>query len=170
MIEFILGLMIVLSFFFFYVKLSAVLVVGNYIHYATFMASRAYSSAAATKDEQTSNAEAVLNSMIVGRWKMLIKAQGRDRIPGATIGEGDLFTTTDNSWNQGVTFTFKPTTLTFYPSSKNNETLDFKLTSESWMAREESEDDTKTKKMAIMKKVQAVVPNIVVEWDNGNYN
>ena len=42
LMEFVLGLMIVISFFFFFMKMSATFVVGNFIHYATFMSARAY--------------------------------------------------------------------------------------------------------------------------------
>ncbi len=44
--EFVLSLMVTLSFFFFFLKLSLMFAVGNYFHYATFMGARTYSSAA----------------------------------------------------------------------------------------------------------------------------
>ena len=165
MIEFTLGLMVIISFFFFYVKLAAILAVGNYIHYATFMAARAYSSSTNNKDEQLQNAQNVLNAMLVKRWKSLIKPVGGSDIPGATIGEGPWYQENAiyNNWNQGVTFTFKPTTLTFFPSSNSNEKLDFKLTSESWMAREDAIDEIKSKMDQI--KTLVNVPNVSVVWD-----
>ena len=88
MIEFILGLMIVISFFFFYVRMSALFAVGNYIHYATFMAARAYSSSAATQDDQTQNAASVIKTMLSGKYKTLITPKGGDgsSIKGVSIG------------------------------------------------------------------------------------
>jgi Flp pilus assembly protein TadG len=111
MIEFILGLMIVISFFFFYVRMSAVFAVGNYIHYATFMAARAYASGTTTRDNQVSNANNVLQASLGGRFKSLIKASGGDgtSITGATIGPGPYFADPANqdAWNQGVTLANK---------------------------------------------------------------
>ena len=162
MIEFILGLMMVISFFFFYVKLAAVFAVGNYIHYATFMAARAYQSSAA---DQTDNADKVMVSMIGGRWKHLIKATGgNSTVKGATIGPGTFYG--DNpflcSWNQGVTFHFQ-SSVSLYPWDKAAPPIKLDLTSESWAGREQNTAECNATKG----KVQGNLNGAVAYWDNG---
>lgn len=168
LIEFVLGLMIVISFFFFYVKMAAIFAVGNYIHYATFMAARAYSSGATSPDEQTANAEAVLQKMLVGRYKALLKpsSDSTGSIPGATVGGGQWFQEDAalDFWNQGVTYSYE-TKIALYPWSKGNQAITMKLTSESWMRKEDSEAECNAKKARIQGGVR--LPNIAVEWDNG---
>ena len=168
LIEFVLGLMIVISFFFFYVKMAAVFAIGNYIHYATFMAARAYSSGAGTPDEQTANAEAVLQKMVAGRFKTLLKpsSDSSGSIPGATVGPGPWYqedAALDN-WNQGVTYAYE-TKIALYPWSKGNQAITMKLTSESWMRREDSESECNAKKGRVQGGIR--LQNISVEWDNG---
>jgi hypothetical protein len=167
LIEFVLGLMIVISFFFFYVKMAAVFAVGNYIHYATFMAARALSSSADTPDQQIQNAEAVLNRMVVGRWKPLLKPKdGNSTITGANVGPGPSYQEdpAQDSWNEGVTYTYE-TKISLYPWSKGNQAITMNLTSESWMKREDSEAEVGTKRSKIQ--AAAKLPYVYVEWDNG---
>jgi len=167
MIEFILGLMMVISFFFFYVKLAAVFAVANYIHYATFMAARAYQSSAGSIADQKSNAEAVLSSMIAGRWKNLIKAKGGDdgTITGASIGPGTFSNDNkmDNWWNQGVSFHFQAS-VSLYPWNKSAPPIVLDLTSESWQGREEATDECRT----TQGKLKASTHATQIYWENGN--
>ena len=167
LIEFVLGLMIVISFFFFYVKMAAVFAVGNYIHYATFMAARALSSGADTPDQQVQNAEAVLQKMLAGRWKPLLKPKdGTSSVPGANVGPGPLYqeNAAEDNWNQGVTYTYE-TKISLYPWSKGNQAITLDLTSESWMRREENESECLAKKDKIRTGMR--LPGVQVEWDNG---
>ncbi len=171
MIEFVLGLMIVISFFFFYVRMCAVFAVSNYIHYATFMASRAYMSAGQSQGDQTDRATNVLSAMVANRFKTIVKAKGGSGTPvGATIGNGPYFDTDPkyDYWNQGVTYSFS-SKLSLYPWSKEGQSIMLDLTSESWMPRE-SADDENAKKMGAIKSALAAagVANVDVEWDNGN--
>jgi hypothetical protein len=171
-LEFTLGLLITLSFFFFYVKLAAVFAIGNYIHYATFMASRAYSASNSSQAAQTQAATQVMQKMLGGRWKNLIKPTGGDgtSITGATIGGGPYYSQTpkENAWNQGVTFTYQ-SSLSFYPASSPGASIVMKLTSESWMLREQSDEEVCNQKLqTIQGQVSGNVrAPVQVEWDNG---
>jgi hypothetical protein len=167
MMEFVLGLLVVITFFFFYVKMSAVFAIGNYYHYATFMAARAYYSSANSQDAQVQNAETVLQQMIAGRWKALIKpVAGNSATKGANIGPGPLKLEDAhaNNWNDGVTFSYK-SSLTIYPWSNQGQSVNLNLTSESWLGREESVDECMADKTKIQGNVG--VTNVKVEWDNG---
>jgi len=159
MIEFILGMMITMSFFVFYLKLSAVFAVGNYIHYATFMAARAYSSSGAAPDEQQLRGEDVLKKMVKGRFKSVIK----ENASGIYVGEGPFFQEDPkrNYWNQGATYSFNAK-LSLYPWSSKNQSIVMDLTSESWMPRNVTVQECETVKKSIQP-----VPGAKVEWDNG---
>jgi len=171
MIEFVFGLMIVISFFFFYVRMCAIFAVGNFVHYATFMAARAYQSSTQTPDEQTQNAASVLKTMLGGRFKTLIKGKGGDgtSIPGATIGAGPYYQQfpTEDYWNQGVTFEYTAK-LALYPWSRNGQSIALDLTSESWMPREETTQECTDKKSKIQAALNSNggISNVIVEWDN----
>jgi hypothetical protein len=170
MIEFILGLMIVISFFFFYLRMCAVFAVGNYVHYATFMAARAYASSAINQDTQRENAASVLKAMLGGRFKTLIKGkEGDGSVPGGTIGPGPYYTEepAKDVWNQGVMFHYTAK-LSLYPWSRDGQSLLLDLTSESWMPREDSTEECNGKKQKIQSMLGAVgVTAVNVEWDNG---
>lgn len=168
MVEFILGLMIVISFFFFFVRMSAIFAAGNYVHYATFMSARAYASSAATADVQLQNASSELGAMLSGRFKTLIKPKDGDgsSIPGATIGNGPYFSAAD-SWNQGVTFHYTAK-LSMYPWSRDGQSIPLDLTSESWMPKEDSVTECEAKKPLIVQQLSTSgVTNVILEWDNG---
>lgn len=169
--EFVLGLMLVISFFFFFIKMAATFVVGNFIHYATFMSARAYMSSAKTVGDQQSNAEAVLQKMVGGRWKSLIKpdTNSSGSIPGGYVGPGPIFqeSPSEDFWNQGATFAFT-SKLSAYPWNKDGQGIDLKLQSESWMPREESVDECMQTKGKVTAAVSgAGISGAQVEWDNG---
>jgi Flp pilus assembly protein TadG len=65
--EFVLGLMVVFSFFFFFIRMSALFAIANYIHYATFMAARAYSSGSDTVDAREERAKEVVRAILAAR-------------------------------------------------------------------------------------------------------
>ena len=167
MIEFLLGLMVMISFFFFYIRMCAVFAIGNYIHYATFMAARTLASSTVSADAQESNAQAIIDKMLTGHFKSFITPVG-----GAKIGPGEIFQNDpmQDSWNQGVSYEFKAK-LAIYPWSGQNQSIQLDLTSNSWMPREEAVQDCYTKKATVTKFInQAGVPNVTVEWDNGDAN
>ncbi len=172
-IEFTLGLLIVISFFFFYIRLAAAFAIGNYIHYATFMSARAYSSSAANVDAQKDNATQVLRNMVSGKWKAFIKPIAGGDFPGATIGAGDFYNEDSrrNAWNQGTSYSYQ-IKISLYPwSRESNAFNNFKLTSESWMLREESADETCVQKKPKMEKAlgstSPILSAVSWEWDNG---
>ncbi len=172
LMEFVLGLMVVISFFAFFIKMSATFAIGNYIHYATFMSARAYMSSAKTKGDQQSNAEKVLKSMVGGRWKAIIKpdSNAAGSVPGGFVGTGPIAEDSGlalDNWNQGVTYSYA-SKLSVYPWNKEGQGIDLKLTSESWMPREESEDECNQTKSKVAAQIGSTgLSNVAVEWDNG---
>jgi hypothetical protein len=164
-IEFTFAMLIVISFFFFYIKMAALFAVGNYIHYATFMSARSYFSSAANKSAQEDSGTDVLSRMTKGRWKSIVKpVAGGDVVgPGAYYDEDK----NKNYWNQGAVFTFK-SALSIYPWSKGGEALTLNLRSESWTGREESSEECEKKKKDLSAEIKAKVPGSVdVLWENG---
>ena len=169
--EFLLGLMIVISFFAFFIKMSAVFVVANYIHYATFMSSRAYMSSDKTLDDQQEHAESVLSKMVGNRWKALItpNPEASGNVKGGYIGAGPYAQENPklDSWNYGTTFSYSAK-LSAYPWSQDGQSVLLKLTSESWMPREESGVETEQVRAQVTALLaQAGQPGVLVEWDNG---
>ena len=168
LIEFLLGLMVVISFFFFYIRMCAVFAIGNYIHYATFMAARTLSASTVSADQQESNAQAIVDAMITGHFKSFISPSG-----SPVIGPGDFYNndSLQDSWNQGVSYSFK-TKLSLYPWNKTGQSIDLDLTSNSWMPREEDAQGCKAKKARIIGVlVQNGIKNLTdIEWDNGDAN
>ncbi len=162
-IEFVLGLLIVISFFFFYIRMSALFAVGNYIHYATFMAARAYSSGSTDQSIQEESGRNVLSYMVKGKFKSVIKAKNGD---GINVGPGPYYQSYGpvEEWNQGASYEFT-SKLSLYPWSKEGQSIQVDLTSESWMPREQSETECK----ASIGKVKEFlkIKNIAMEWDNG---
>ena len=167
--EFVLGLMLIISFFFFYVKMAAVFAIGNYIHYATFMAARAYASSDTSPSAQEANAQTVLTAMLGGRFKAAITPTGGSgTVPGAFIGAGDFSNddAAEDYWNQGVTFTYQ-SKLKLYPWSKDSQSIILNLTSESWMPREESAAECNDRLGTTLSDIISKSKAVKLEWDNG---
>ncbi len=166
MIEFVLGLMIVISFLAFYVKVSAIFAVGNYIHYATFMAARAHSSSAPNRQEQEDRARQVMARTVVGKFKSLIKPKDGD---GLRIGDGPYYQDgpVGQSWNTGVAFAFT-SSVGLYPWSQKGQNLKLDLVSESWMPRNVTQDEVEMQRRKLEGGSVIQVPQVRVEWDNGN--
>jgi hypothetical protein len=154
-VEFALTLILLMSFVLFYIQLSMVMAFGNYVHYATFMAARAYLSAGSSREEQTDRATQVIIRMLkkpnqtgTDRFGMIGKGfGGGDAVPGLDIKEPSNFVATDPnlSWLQGVRYSFK-SRLFMIPmagsgpkgsGSANSVTLK----SESWLGREPNYDE-----------------------------
>lgn len=81
-IEFIVVVVVVLFFLLFFLSLSILLVVSEYVEYATFMSARTYKSMFSTKDVQQQNARIVFQSY-------MDKVQGIARNAQLTFVEGD---------------------------------------------------------------------------------
>lgn len=73
-IEFLIVMSIILTMIFMFIQISWSIAFGHYVHYATYMASRAYLSGGLTQGDQVSGATAVLKTM-------LKKASGEDLLP-----------------------------------------------------------------------------------------
>lgn len=151
-IEFALTLVLLLGFVLFYIQLSLVMAFGNYAHYATFMAARAYLSAGHSKSDQAERAQAVLTRMLkkpsgnMDRFPSIAKGEGGDgTLTGASISEPEQFKETDpgSSWMQGVRYAFK-SRLFLLPMGRKQQkggASSITLKSESWLGREPSTMD-----------------------------
>jgi len=160
--EFILGLMILISFSFFFVKMAAVFAIGNYIHYATFMSARAYQSSHDKIAVQQEAAEQVMKDMVGGRWKGVLKPKGGGgAVPGLTVGPGRIYADSPNNfWNQGVSFSYAAK-LSLHPWNKPGQSIEMDLVSESWMPRDETREECFNSK----KEVQARSGAKEIQWD-----
>jgi hypothetical protein len=138
-------MMLLLSFSFFFIQVCLILAWGNYTHYATFMAARAYLSGGGDEDGQTERARMVLERML--------KRNGRDRLPnvargvggsslaGAEIGPGPGFgADRASSWAEGVRYTFRSRLFVIPPGLPGERLSDDRnsvsFTSESFLLRE----------------------------------
>jgi hypothetical protein len=145
-IEFALTLILLMAIILFYMQLTLVFAYGNYVHYATFMAARAYLSAGPSQEDQAERAKDVLTRMLGGpggaKFQFIGRGEGGGDPPGAEIGPGSAFRDGDRSlsWMQGVRYSFRsrlfilPLGRRQVSSSANTLTL----TSESWLGREPS--------------------------------
>ena len=147
-IEFVLASIFLFGFILFFLQLSLAFAVGNYIHYATFMAARAYLAGGPNQEDQIARGTAVMNQML--------KRGNRDRFGFAAQGvEGPdtWFKAEENyepssSWQRGVRYKFRSRVLLVPlagsprrgaggnsgngPAGRN----EVELTSESWLGRE----------------------------------
>jgi hypothetical protein len=157
-LEFALTLFLLMAFLLFYVQLALMMGYGNYAHYATFMAARAYMAAGASKEDQAERAKAVMVRMVkrgggdggADRFPSIARAEGEGEPKGIQISEPGNFNPTnkDLSWLQGVRYSFK-SRLFIIPmgtgpggaaqAAKSTVTLK----SESWLGREPSTSECK---------------------------
>lgn len=151
-IEFALTMILFFAFAMFYIRFALVIAFGNYAHYATFMAARAYFAAGMDDTDQQTRAHNVIA-------QLLRKSQGQssDKFPfiaksvdsgspsaqklseGVEIGQGAVFNPAarDLSWQEGVRYTFRSKFfMTVIGGSAASSVLT--LTSESWLGREPS--------------------------------
>lgn len=151
-VEFVLVMMFLMGFLLFFVQLALIMAWGNYVHYATFMAARAYLSSGPSEDDQRERAKDVILRTVrkvatsQDRFPSIAKgfssgSDGGDAVKGMEIVRlGDEVGDTNLSWRQGVRYTFKGKLFALPGSggrgAKPNELV---LTSESWLGREPSE-------------------------------
>lgn len=151
-VEFALTLVLLMSIILFFLQLTLIFGYGNYVHYATFMAARAYLSSGPDQDDQATRAKDVLNQMLTqggqdggaARWGFIGQGTGGTDPIGAEIGasQNPPFSATDRnlSWLQGVRYTFR-SRLFVLPMGRANAASSaniLTLTSESWLGREPS--------------------------------
>lgn len=121
-VEFLIVLTMLLTMIFLFVQVSWGIAWGHYVHYATFMASRAYMAAAPTKGEQTEAATKVLNVMLKSGGKDMLAfmapsrgggardATGTEPVKGAMVGMHPEAVGKEHkraySWAEGVQFNF----------------------------------------------------------------
>lgn len=151
-VEFALSMTLMIGFVLFFFQLSLIFAFGNYAHYATFMAARAFLSASAEAGDQAQRAQNVISLMLkqsadapgVDRFPSIAKSQGGSTgVAGMDFSIPGIDDPTDYSWAQGVRYTFKsrvfpmPLGLGAALGDQNNVTLK----SESWLGREMSDTD-----------------------------
>ena len=157
-LEFVLTLILLIGFVLFYTRFAYFLGYANLVQYATFMSARAYESGAASRDDQETAAENVIVALLKkGQGQRnterfaIARAENVGSPRGARIGNGANFVATDESfsWQQGVRYGFRgelfvslfgstPTQASVAPG-ENPGTV--KLTSESWLGREPTEEE-----------------------------
>lgn len=151
-VELILTLFAFFTVAFMYVQVALGLGVANYFHYATFMASRAYLSGAATEADQRKAAEATLERMVRGngkdRFGGVAKGSGDGEIPGSFVGASPRVRLANTearntAWEQGVTYKFKVKMylLPMVPGAKRGRANEVELESQSWLGRDPSEEE-----------------------------
>jgi hypothetical protein len=123
MIEFLIVSSMILTMIFLFVQLSWGIAYGHYVHYATYMASRAYLSSGTTKEDQYQAAVSVQRSSLKTRdGKDLIPfvakartggdrdVQGTEPVPGAALGMHSEAMGKEHSrkysWAEGVQYNF----------------------------------------------------------------
>ena len=148
-VEFALTLMLLMGFTMFFIRLALVFAYGNYVHYATFMAARAYQAAGDSPDSQVERAKEIVIGMLkksqhetgVEKWPIIAKGQGgTQEVPGLAFDASQfVHGNKDSSWMQGVRYTFR-SRIFLIPlgggAPRINPLNDLELTSESWLGRE----------------------------------
>jgi hypothetical protein len=151
-VELILTLFAFFTIFFMYVQLAISFAVGNYIQYATFMASRALLSGGKSKDAQIRAGTLVLNAMLIrngkDRFGAFAKGDGDGDPPGAFVGVSPRvrLASTDareTAWEQGATYRFgiKMYMLPIAPGAKRGAQNKVTLESQSWLGREPTTEE-----------------------------
>ncbi len=161
-IEFVLGLILLLSFLFFYFHIAMVFAFGNYVHYVTFMAARAYLSASTSQSDQRQRAVAVIQATVKyngasDRLPSIAKGYAGnggtysdDNVVGLAISNPPQFLPSVKavSWLEGVRYQFQSriflipfmgfgSAASQDPSNSQNTNM-VNLVSESWLSRESS--------------------------------
>ncbi len=164
-IEFALTMMLLLSISFFYIQVCLVMAWGNYVHYATFMSARALLSGGGSQDAQIERAKRVLTGMVkrrggADRFPGIAKGTGGGEPTGAQIGPGDGFEygNKDQSWQEGVRYTFRSRLFTIPLGSAGGSGAasgqkganDLTLTSESWLLRERTYEECLGEKTGVI--------------------
>jgi len=161
-VEFALTLMLLMAFVFFFMQISLIFGIGNYVHYATFMSARAYLSAGSNQDDQTTRAKSVIISTLKAgqtlenrdRFPVAQATGGSSGLPGLDIDDPHFQAGNRSlSWLQGVRYTFRsrlfllPLAGKSVPSGTNGATgggsspNSVQLTSESWLGREPTDGE-----------------------------
>ena len=159
-VEFALTMILLMAVVLFNTQLSLVFGFGNFVHYATFMSARAYSSASESQADQAERARNVITRMLKRR-----NSPAVDRFPsiakgvdGADAGDGQVTGfyvdpptqykqfDKDLSWMEGVRYKFRSKVFLLpigsnagASSVKNSVTLQ----SESWLGREPTFEECK---------------------------
>lgn len=154
-VEFVLALVMVMSFVLFYIQTALGLAWANYVQYATFMSARAYYSSGQNEADQGARAKKVAIQMLKkgssgnkDRFGSIGKGDGGSDadVKGLSIGAGDQFKAgdPDYSWMEGVRYRFKGRLFMLpFPGNSAGAGPDntLMLQSESWLGREPTVDE-----------------------------
>lgn len=154
-VEFVLTFLLLLGFLLFFFQLTMMMAFGNFVHYATFMAARAYVAAGIDKSEQSTRATMALQQLVKypnqpgkDRFASIgVGIGGNGALRGAEIGGLDQFqpTVRDFSWMEGVRYTFKGKLflIPFAGAGKKSaqDVNSLTLVSESFLGREPTETE-----------------------------
>lgn len=155
-VEFALTLVLLLAFIFFYFQLTMIFAFGNFVHYATFMSARAYSSAGGDPSDQRDRAKLVIVRLLkrsegqagIDKFPSVAKGVGGSDVGGFSVDAPPEYQADnrDYSWMQGVRYTFRSKLFIIPlagmgPAGKKDlapNVNSMTLTSESWLGREPS--------------------------------
>lgn len=150
-IEFALATSLSIAFVFFFVKLSMFMAYGNLVHYATFMAARAYLAAGDTNGDQIQRANDTaiiylkksLGQPGIEKYPFIARGDDGGEIPGLKVGPHPQFKPKDKtlSWMDGVRYKFRGSVIPIpmFGTRRNGRGGNsLTLTSESWLLREPS--------------------------------
>lgn len=148
-VEFALAMGLMMGFILFFIQVCLIFSYGNLVHYATFMAARAYLAAGPEDDDQKERAKDVIIRLLkkskgqpgLEKYPFIARGDGGDGdVPGLTIGPGSRFDPKDASlsWMQGVRYRFRGK-VSLVPIGNGRGSANFvTLTSESWLGKETS--------------------------------
>lgn len=144
LVEFIVVSLSFFTFLFILLKVSLMVAVGHFVHYATFMAARSYGAAHRTKQEQIQMGKQVLASYLGAdgnRFRSFIRAEdGAGQVgPGPQYKEAQA----DTHWQQGAWFTFS-SNIFLKPLVRGVRPQNLGFVSESWTNREPTYEECET--------------------------
>ncbi len=160
-VEFMLASLFLLAFVFLFFQTALLLAAGNYVHYATFMAARAYMASGPSEEDQRRRAEDTMIDMVkkgagqagADRWPAIVRGVGGGDTAGIEVGPGPEFAAirgnktsqefTRLSWQEGVRYRFR-SKLIMVPFGNVPSTRPLQLTSTSWLGRETTEAECRT--------------------------
>lgn len=148
-IEFALAMVLMMGVLLFFVQLALFMAYGSYVHYATFMAARAYLAAGADEDNQMTRARDTAVRLLkkgpaqpgIEKYPSIAKGEGgTGDVPGLTLGPASQYKARDRdfSWLQGVRYEFRGNLSSVPVLGPKNTVSLMTLVSESYLGKEPS--------------------------------
>ena len=153
-VELVLTMFAFFTILFMYVQLAFSMAVGNFLHYATFMAARAFLPGRESVSDQKKAANVYFTRLLGEsgtRFKGIAKpveTDGGGDVAGTFVGQSSRVklgnsASRDTAWEQGATFKFKVKMymLPLIKGGKKGEANEVTLESETWLGRDPSEQE-----------------------------